>query len=491
MSIHGIGHPQGVQPVKFGDSQSLDAFGRLRTADPFILFESKFIHSRSPQLWSERITGAIITHGAVSGAGFVVGHTITGGTSGKTGVISAVAAGVLTYATSNNDFTDGETITSTNGSTAVVATHNTGADIVFDYATSSVGLNLGTVSGQKVIRQTVRYFPYSSGFSHQIACTGTFAPGKANVKQTIMYGDSLNGLGFVLDGTILKVLKRSNTSGVAVDTLVPQSEWSIDRLSPDLGPNPSGITLDITKSQIFEISFQWLGVGRVRLGFNIGGTSIPVHEFVHANEVAGVYMQTPTLPMRYEIENTGTAASATSLEQICSMVASEGGKLLPGAEFSVGHTWAQERAITVRAPIFAIRLKNEFPAGQPNRKQARFLDFEVFARTNDALVELVHVHDPSGVTANWASVDETSGVEFSADITAVSGEHVHTVQPAVVPAGTGQLGTAKDITSEFIGNHSYISQNYESSNSEMFVVFVTARTSTTNCVAHISFIESE
>lgn len=490
MSIHGIGHPQGIQPVKFGDSQSLDAFGRLRTADPFILFESKFIHSRNPQLWSERLTGAIITHGAVTGAGFIVGHTFTA-PSGRSGTISAVAAGVLTYTTSNNDFIDGEVITSQNGSTATITTHNTGADIVFDYDTSSVNLNLGTVSGQKVIRQTVRYFPYSSGFSHQIACTGTFAPGKANVKQTIMYGDSLNGLGFVLNGTILNVLKRSNTSGVVVDTLIPQSQWSIDRLSPDLGPNPSGITLDITKSHIFEISFQWLGVGRVRLGVNIGGTSIPVHEFVHANEVAGVYMQTPTLPMRYEIENTGTSASATTLEQICSMVASEGGKSLPGAEFSVGHTWAQERAVTTRVPIFAIRLKNEFPTGQPNRKQARFLDFETFARTNDALVELVHIHDPSGITAIWTSVDDTSGLEFSTDISVVSGEHVHTVQHAVVPAGTGQLGTVRDITSEFIGNHSYISQNYESNNSEMFVIFATARTGTSNLIGHISYIESE
>lgn len=491
MSVHGIGQPQGIQPVKFGDSQSLDAFGRLRTADPFILFESKFIAARNEPIWSERLTGAIITHGAVTGAGFVVGHTFTGGTSGKTGTITAVAAGVLTYSTSNNDFTDGETITSTNGSTAVIATHNTGADLEFDYATSSVNLSLGTVSGQRVIRQTVRYFPYSSGFSHSIACTGTIAPGKANVKQTIMYGDSLNGLGFVLDGTTLNVLKRSNTSGAVVDTLVPQSQWSLDTLSPDYGPNPSGITLDITKSQIFEISFQWLGVGRVRMGFNIDGTSVPVHEFLHANNTEGVYMQTPTLPIRYEIENTGTAASATTLEQICGMVASEGGKLLPGAEFSVGHTWAQERAVTTRTPILAIRLKNEFPTGQPNRKQARFLDFEVFARTNDALVELVHVHDPSGVTATWTSVDDTSGVEFSTDISVVGGEHLHTIQPAIVPAGTGQLGTTRDLTSEFIGQHSYISQNYESTNSEMFVVYATARTGTSNVVGHISTIESE
>jgi len=90
------------------------------------------------------------------------------------------------------------------------------------------------------------------------------------------------------------------------------------------GTGASGVTLDPTKSQIVAIDFEWLGVGRVRIGFVVDGAFIYVHEFLHANRTAGVYMSTPNLPLRYEISNNGTGV-ASSLEHICSSVMSEGG----------------------------------------------------------------------------------------------------------------------------------------------------------------------
>jgi len=61
-----------------------------------------------------------------------------------TGTITAKTASSVTFTTSNNDWTDGETITGgTSASTAVITTHNTGADIVYNYNGSSVLLNVG------------------------------------------------------------------------------------------------------------------------------------------------------------------------------------------------------------------------------------------------------------------------------------------------------------------------------------------------------------
>ena len=481
--------------IQIKDGPQLDGFGRHRMSAPFGIFESKFLSNRKLPQWTERLTGAIIVHGVVTGVGFAIGETITGGTSGMKGVVTAKTASSLTYTTSNNDWTDGETITGgTSASTAAITTHNTGADIVYNYNSASVSLSLGTVTGQKVIRQTNRYFPYVPGYSHHINMTGTFGAGKTNLKQTKIYGDSLNGFGFVLvDGTI-NLLFRTSTSGSAVDTLVPQSSWNIDRLDStyaSVGLNPSGITLDVTKSQIDDLDFQWLGVGRQRCALNIGGVSIPVHEVNHSNVTAGVFMRTPTLPIRYEIENTGTTASASTLEQICCSVCSEGGYSLPGDEYSAGHTWAQEVAVTTRRPIFAIRLKAAYPAGHPNRKQVRLLDFGGFARTNDCLMELIHVHNPLTMTATWTSIDDDSAVEYSADISALTADHMHYVQPLVVPAAAGVVGTAMEQSVQSINAHSFISQNFESTNSQMFVIYATSRTGTSNVICHISEIESE
>jgi len=91
------------------------------------------------------------------------------------------------------------------------------------------------------------------------------------------------------------------------------------------GTGKIGLSLDPLASQILVVNFEWLEVGRIRCGFVVDGIPIYVHEFNHANEVAGVYMSTPNLPLRYEIENDGTG-DAASVEHICATVVSEGGQ---------------------------------------------------------------------------------------------------------------------------------------------------------------------
>jgi hypothetical protein len=60
------------------------------------------------------------------------------------------------------------------------------------------------------------------------------------------------------------------------------------------------------------------------MGFVIDGKVYYCHEFNHANSVTNVYMSTPNLPVRYEIENDGNGGAAV-LSHICSSVMSEGG----------------------------------------------------------------------------------------------------------------------------------------------------------------------
>lgn len=488
--VEGDVHRSNPVPVYFGNTPSLDGFERLRVSNPTGIYDFKATSDRGVTQWYERLTGAIIVHGTVTGGPFQVGETITGGTSGKTGTITAVGADNVTYDTEDNDFTDGETITGgTSGATATVTTHDTGAHIEYNYLTSSISLKVGTVSGQKVYRQTSRPFPYVPMYSHLINTTQVFDTGKTGCKQTVIYGNSNDGLGLVLNGTELNVLLRTSTSGTAVDNLTPQSEWELDKLD---GTGPSGITLDITKAQINGIDFQWLGVGRVRFFLNIDGLTIPIHEIDNANNIDKVYMRSPTLPIRYEIENTGTTASPTSLEQICCGVSSEGGFAIPGLEFSKGNTFAGERTVTTAwTPIFAIRMKNEYPVGRPNCKTARYLSSHYAARTNDASFKIEHIHPPTTSTATWTSVSDVSGVEYSTDITAVTGRFTHEIDGSDIYAGLASSGQATSLTSEFISNHSYIHQNPESDDSEMFVIFARSRTSTANVTGRITFVEFE
>jgi hypothetical protein len=71
--------------------------------------------------------------------------------------------------------------------------------------------------------------------------------------------------------------------------------------------------------------YEWLGVGSVVMGFVINGNPIIVHQFDNANVNNAVYITSATLPVRYEIENTGTTASSSSMKQVCVTVLSNGG----------------------------------------------------------------------------------------------------------------------------------------------------------------------
>lgn len=188
-------------------------------------------------------------------------------------------------------------------------------------ASSAMGV-AGTTAGKRV-RQTYMRFNYQPGKSQLILCTGTLqkSGGGTGITRAFGYFDDKNGL-FLQDkeGTI-QLVKRGFMTGSAVDTEVDQVNWNLDKLD---GTGASGITLDFTKSQILYIDFEWLGVGRVRMGFVVDGKIYYAHEFNHANNLSGVYMSTPNLPIRYEIENDGTGGAAT-LEHICSSVISEGG----------------------------------------------------------------------------------------------------------------------------------------------------------------------
>ena len=280
---------------------------------------------------------------------------------------------------------------------------------------SAVSLAVTTASGDKVIRQTKRYFPYQPGKSLALLTTFVMAAGKANLRQRVGYFDSNNGLFLQRNGTELSFIIRTYTGGSADDTRkVVQSAWNGDPLD---GSGASGITLDTTKAQILFADFEWLGVGSVRVGFVIDGQYITAHTFDNANEVTSVYMQTATLPLRIEIENTAATASSSSMKQICSTVISEGGYEQTSVERVARRSTTLTGIGTSFVPLVSIRLASDSLGAVILPKQVRVLpiasgDYEI------ALVRNATLTGASYDTTTFASVD------FDVTATAMSGGDV-------------------------------------------------------------------
>ena len=215
----------------------------------------------------------------------------------------------------------------------VNAANTAGGTFAWNANTASIDCTVSTASGASVYRETKKVFAYQPGKSLQVMTTFVMNPQKTNLRQRVGLFGTNNGL-FLENSDDVYFVKRSSFTGTPVDTKVAQSSWNFDTLD---GNGPSHLVLDLTKPQILWMDVEWLGVGSVRMGFVIGGQLIHCHTFEHANiGPLGAYMQTACLPLRMEIENTGTTSSSSTYKQICSTVISEGGYSLMGKPRTIG-----------------------------------------------------------------------------------------------------------------------------------------------------------
>lgn len=288
---------------------------------------------------------------------------------------------------------------------------------------STIRFEVGTGSGDEVIRQTRRYFRYRPGKSQLIFATGVLGQAKANTTRRIGYFDGNDGVFFQLSGTTLSVVRRSSVTGSVVDTTVAQSSWNMDPLD---GTGSSGYNLDTTKAQIFAIDIEWLGVGRVRMGVVTDtGDLVYCHEFKHANSVTTTYMSTANLPVRYELRNTGATGSATTdFRQICSTVISEGGDIEPAGRPRSATTDRSSQpaaANGILRSVLAIRPKATLGAGgKTNRASIRILNGQVTqAEQGDLYYEIVI--NPTITLAGWTSAGDESAVEYSRTVATYTG----------------------------------------------------------------------
>lgn len=274
-------------------------------------------------------------------------------------------------------------------------------------------LTVGTASGDEIIRETDRVFGYQPGKSLLIMNTMTFAAPKANLRQRVGYFGKYNGIYVEQDGFDKYIVKRSYVTGSIDNTRVPQSQWNVDKLD---GTGASGINLDLSKSQIFWIDIEWLGVGSVRSGFVVNGQYIICHIFHHANDITGTYITTATLPIRYEITNTGATGSSSTIKQICSTVISEGGHQQLGVTRGASNPITGKNLTNIiDNPMVSIKLR------------AAHTDAVVIPR----LVTLYGLQNTpfiykiirSGTLTNpsWSLTDSGSAVEYDLSATAVSG----------------------------------------------------------------------
>ncbi len=351
---------------------------------------------------------------------------------------------------------------------------SSGGTTTHDINRSSVTLT-ATTSASYAIHQTKMYHHYMPGKSQNILSSFVFgAPVSGSTKRT-GYFDDYNGIFLEQDATgSLQLVIRSATSGTGsiTEQRVKQSNWNVNTLLD------GEFALDVTKTQLFYIDFQWLAVGRVRCGFVHKGVTVLAHVFDHTNILDVAYMQNPNLPVRSEIRNSLNASS--SMEQICATVASEGGYAEAGFAHSFANPAFRSVASGSTLPVLAIRLKNRIE-GLPNRGFVRLVRESIFTDQQTVRFELRRLDDQANISTGsaWVSVDDDSIVEYNISATATTGGHVmlagfigaNSLNPA---QAAPQVGSREGVSNKY----NFITQNYDSTDSGIYVLVVKNMTST-------------
>lgn len=303
-----------------------------------------------------------------------------------------------------------------------------------DRASTTISVSNATAGTR--VRQSFERPNYQPGKSQLSFMTFVFGSGASGITRRVGAFDANNGLFFEQSGTTLRFVRRTYASGAAVDVQVDQASWNIDTFD---GNGRSGITLDITKSQILIVDYEWLGVGRVRLGFVVDGLIYYCHEFLNSNVLDVVYMSTPNNPLRYEILNSGAGPAAT-LEHICSTIISEGGRN-PIGVLRYGSTNGTHVNADVADTIYAvvgIRLKTAYIGTRIDLVSAGAL-----AETNDNFEWIVFLNPTVAGVFAYAGLATDSAVEIARGATA------NTVTGGTaIAGGWGNRATQRAISSE-------------------------------------------
>lgn len=212
-------------------------------------------------------------------------------------------------------------------------------------------------------------FTYAGWTAMQRGATVVFVAADAGTK-TGTYAISQTG-GGAATGTY-----ATTAAGVAsTDTFIPQSTWNGDKLD---GTGASGVTLDPTKGNVFQIGVQYLGFGAITFAVETAPSAnsasfITVHTIKFPNTQTYTNVTQPSMPFTMAAYSAG---STTNTSVSCASLAGfiEGAKKLTGPRMSYDSTRNNYVQSGTYYPLMTVRNDTEYGG-----------------RANQAVVQLISV----------------------------------------------------------------------------------------------------
>lgn len=238
---------------------------------------------------------------------------------------------------------------------------------------------------------------------------------------------------------------RTATGVNSTDSFISQSSFNGDKLN---GTGTSGVTLDPTKNNVYQIGMQYLGAGDVIFKIMVSPTNsnnatwVVVHTIKNTNSLTTTHVGNPSFPFTMTAYSAG---STTNLTVKCGSFAGfiEGNKTLHGNRFSYVNSLTSVGATNIQA-LFTIRNKRYYN-GRTNQSVINLLSaMGAIKHTSPVIYYLIRNGSLTG-NPNFSSYASNSCSDIDTSATVVS----YSTNDQLI--WTGHLGDTGEIDHHFNG----------------------------------------
>ena len=417
------------------------------------------IVARFTALFSAPVANSVVVGGVgTAEAGFFFGYNGTSfGILHSTGGVREVHTLTITTAsTATNDYV----VTLPNGTTAnVTATANmTTTRTAYEISKGTFTGYDAEASGSTVVFVAKSAGPVSGSFS--LAQTGAIIPAAGTDVETL--------------------------AGVApTNTWIAQTDWNGDVMDGSGSEsNPSGILLDKTKGNIYQIGVQYLGFGAITFGIETAPSDannpefVTVHTIRSPNSRTSVTISQPAFPFTMAAYSSGSSTNVSiSVASFAAFI--EGNVNNLGPRSCYFNTSAITSSTTVYTPILTIRNGLSYKS-RANQIVSHLLSVTGAARSTTGLTTFFLIRDATltGPT-NFAAFSTNSASDIDTGSTRCSFTDAEQV------IWVGATGESSDFQFPFIDTEITLQPG------ETLTLAVRSVTATATCVGAVNMREDQ
>jgi hypothetical protein len=256
--------------------------------------------------------------------------------------------------------------------------------------------------------------------------------------------DLMNGTYSITATTARGTFAQTKAGANPTETLIKQTDWNGDKMD---GTGPSGVLLDKTKINIYQIGIQFLGAGPVSFIIE-GGLSnadpdfVVVHTIKYPNTLLRTSIGNPCFPFRSMINSVGSTTSLT-MKVPCYAGFIEGDKSLMANRYSYFNVLTTVNATNYTA-LFTVR-NSMYYKGRSNQSVINILSVVAALKHTSPTVIYVIRNGVLGGVPNFSSYATNSCSYFDSSATIV------TVTNHDQILWSGHLGDTGDFIQKFSG----------------------------------------